>query len=122
MQHPHHFSATHWSVILAAGSSKSPQAQQALETLCGRYWYPLYAFLRREGLNSHDAQDLTQDFLTHFLDKDYLADVDRGRGKFRSFLLAALRHFLANHWDKVRAQKCGGGQPVFSLDFGSAEN
>jgi RNA polymerase sigma-70 factor (ECF subfamily) len=102
------FTTTHWSVVLAAGRTDTPQAGQALETLCQTYWYPLYAFARREGNAPEDAQDLTQAFFERFLEKNYLKDVARERGRFRSFLLAALRHFLADQRDRTRAAKRGG--------------
>jgi RNA polymerase sigma-70 factor (ECF subfamily) len=115
------FSTTHWSVILSAGSERREDARQSLEALCGRYWFPLYAFVRREGYSEQDAQDLTQAFFARFLEKDYLHDVDRSRGRFRSFLLASLRHFLANARDHARAAKRGGGRAPLPLDFSQAE-
>jgi len=118
---PEQFTTTQWSLVVAAGAAQSPQARQALEALCRRYWFPLYAFVRRQGIALHEAQDLTQEFFARFLDRDYLGDVDRQRGKFRSFLLAALKHFLANHWDRARARKRGGGKTVFSIDYQDAE-
>src|SRR5438477_10992726 len=102
--------ATHWSVVLTASQSASPQAEVALAKLCRVYWYPLYAYVRRQGYGAHDAQDLTQDFFARFLEKNFLAQVHSAKGKFRSFLLAALKHFLANEWDKAKAQKRGGRQ------------
>jgi DNA-directed RNA polymerase specialized sigma24 family protein len=93
------FATTHWSVVLAAGQSTDPQASAALEELCRTYWYPLYAFVRRDGYSAPDAQDLTQEFFARLLQKDYLAQVERQKGKFRSFLLAALRHFMADQRD-----------------------
>lgn len=116
------FLTTHWSVVLAAADTSSPQAPQALATLCQAYWYPLYAFVRRQGHSPHDAQDLTQAFFARLLEKGYLKDVDRQRGRFRSFLLASLKHFLANQWDRARALKRGGGQQVISLDERDAES
>jgi len=116
------FSTTHWSIILRAGSERRVDARQALEALCERYWFPLYAFVRREGYSEPDAQDLTQGFFTRFLEKDYLHDLDRSRGMFRSFLLASLRHFLANARDYARAAKRGGGRTPLSLDFAQAED
>src|SRR5437867_12326210 len=83
------FATTHWSVVLAAGDSASPQAADALEQLCRTYWYPLYAFIRRSDHDEETAKDLTQSFFLRFLEKDYLKDVDRNRGRFRSFLLAS---------------------------------
>lgn len=106
------FAATRWTVVLTAGKGQS----RALEELCRTYWYPLYAYVRRRGYEPHDAEDLTQEFFARLLAKNYLADVRREKGKFRSFLLAALKHFLANEWDKARAQKRGGGQTFVSLD------
>lgn len=115
------FSTTHWSIVLAAGRRPSPHARQALEALCLRYWFPLYAYVRRSDFSSADAQDLTQEFFTRLLDKDWLLDVDPQRGKFRSFLLAALRHFLANARDCQRAKKRGAGRAPVALDFTAAE-
>jgi RNA polymerase sigma-70 factor (ECF subfamily) len=100
----------------------SPQSQQALETLCGNYWYPLYAYVRRQGHSAHDAQDLTQAFFARLLEKNYLADVQREKGRFRSFLLASLKHFLANEWDREQALKRGGGKRLIALDEDSAES
>lgn len=110
------FTTTHWSVVLAAGLSESPQAAQALETLCGVYWYPLYAYVRRRGHGHEDAQDLTQAFLLQLLERKSFARVDRDKGRFRSFLLAGLNYFLADAHDHASAQKRGGGQPARSFD------
>ena len=110
------FAATRWTVVLAARRETSPQARVALEELCRQYWYPLYAYVRRSGYESHEAEDLTQEFFVRLLAKNYLAEVDPEKGKFRSFLLASLKHFLANEWDKARAQKRGGGRTFVSLD------
>jgi RNA polymerase sigma-70 factor (ECF subfamily) len=115
------FATTHWSIVLAAAHDSRPDAQAALATLCETYWYPLYAYVRRCGYEGHDAEDLTQEFFARLLDKDYLASVDRNKGKFRHFLLAALRHFLANERDRARALKRGGGRTVVSFDRGEAE-
>ncbi|MBI5772644.1 MAG: sigma-70 family RNA polymerase sigma factor [Verrucomicrobia bacterium] len=118
-----HFAETHWSLVLtAARGGDSTRAGDALAALCQTYWYPLYAFVRRQGHAPHDAQDLTQEFFARLLAKNWLADVNRERGRFRSFLLAAMKHFLANEWDKAQAQKRGGGEHnFFSLDAESAE-
>jgi DNA-directed RNA polymerase specialized sigma24 family protein len=118
---PAEFAATRWSLVLSAKANDSPQSDDALETLCRNYWRPLYAYIRRQGLSPHDAQDLTQAFFARLLEKNYLAAVVPGKGKFRSFLLASLKHFLANEWDKARAQKRGGGKPFISLDYEAAE-
>ena len=115
------FATTHWSVVLASAQGDSPQAAAALDQLCRTYWYPLYAFVRRQGHSPHDAEDLLQAFFARFLEKHYLDDVDRSRGRFRSFLLAALRHFLADEWDKAMADKRGGRVQTVSLDSQTAE-
>jgi RNA polymerase sigma-70 factor (ECF subfamily) len=117
------FTPTHWSVVLAAAAcSDSIHARDALERLCRNYWLPIYAFVRRQGHNPHDAQDLTQEFFARLLEKNYLARADRDKGRFRSFLLASVKHFLANEWDKARAQKRGGRHMVISIDAALAES
>ena len=110
------FATTHWSVILTAGGADSLQAAEALERLCGTYWYPVYAFVRRRGYGADNAQDLTQDFFAQLLARHRLHVADPSRGRFRDFLLACLRNFLSNEWDKVRAAKRGGGQPAIPFD------
>jgi RNA polymerase sigma factor (sigma-70 family) len=115
------FATTHWSVVLAARQGDSSVAAVALEKLCRTYWYPLYAFLRRDGRSPHDAQDLTQEFFTRLLQRKFLENVGSQKGKFRSFLLAALKNFLCDEWDKARAEKRGGGQTFISLDDHNAE-
>ena len=110
------FSTTRWSVVLAAQGHDTVPAQAALGALCETYWYPLYAYVRRRGHSPHDAQDLTQAFFEKLLEKNYLADVVREKGKFRAFLIASLKHFLANEWDRARAAKRGGGKTPISLD------
>ncbi len=115
------FVTTHWSVVLSARQKGSPQSLAALETLCRTYWYPLYAYVRRQGQSPPDAQDLTQEFFARLLQKDYLKAAAREKGRFRTFLIVALKRFLANEWDRVRAQKRGGGQPLVSLDTELAE-
>jgi DNA-directed RNA polymerase specialized sigma24 family protein len=110
------FTTTHWSVVLAAGQCGTAQSAQALEALCRTYWFPLYAFVRRRGYLEHEAQDLTQEFFARLLEKDSLRAVDRGKGKFRSFLLAALAHFLAKEWRRANTQKRGGGVSFLPLD------
>lgn len=117
----HVFATTHWSVVLQAGENHSPQGRAALERLCRTYWLPLYAFLRRQGQSEEDAQDLTQEFFAALLARGDFQTVDARKGKFRTFLLAALTHFLANQRDRARAAKRGGGQPVLSLDTITAE-
>jgi len=115
------FTTTHWSIVLAAGQQDSPHTDQALALLCQTYWHPLYAFIRRKGYQEHEAKDLTQEFFARLLEKNYLRAVDRNKGKFRSFLLAALDHFLANEWRNAHAQKRGGGVALISLNDDSAE-
>src|SRR5262249_60785893 len=90
------FATTCWSVVVAARDAGAPEAQEALATLCSSYWYPLYVYIRRQGFAAHEAEDLTQEFFTRLVEKDFLAGVDRGKDKFRSFLLAACTHCLAN--------------------------
>lgn len=115
------FVTTHWSVVLTARRTDTTRAQAALALLCQAYWYPLYAYVRRRGYDAHDAQDLTQEFFARLLAHDWLAQADRERGRFRSFLLAALSHFLANEWDRARAQKRGGAVEIVPLQLDSAE-
>jgi RNA polymerase sigma-70 factor (ECF subfamily) len=115
------FGTTHWSVVLAARDRDAPQAEQALAALCEAYWYPLYAFVRRQGHDPDQAADLTQEFFARLLEKDYLKAVDRTRGRFRSFLLAACTHFLANERDRAHAMRRGGGRPPVSIDVRRAE-
>ncbi|HLP78868.1 MAG TPA: sigma-70 family RNA polymerase sigma factor [Candidatus Paceibacterota bacterium] len=115
------FALTHWTVVFAAGRPDSPDAREALEKLCSAYWPPIYAFVRRQGYNPHDAQDLTQAFFARLLEKNSFADADRAKGRFRSFLLGALKHFLANEWDKANAQKRGGGKVLIPIDTSTAE-
>jgi RNA polymerase sigma-70 factor (ECF subfamily) len=115
------FNTTHWSVVLLAGQAEGSQAEAALENLCRAYWYPLYAYVRRQGHPPHDAQDLTQEFFARLLEKKYLRFAAQERGRFRSFLLKSLQHFLVNEWVRGQAQKRGGGRKVLSLDDEVAE-
>ena len=108
-------------MVLKAGRGGGAQADQALARLCQTYWYPLYACARRRGYQAHDAQDLTQEFFSRLLDRRLLARADPGCGRFRSFLLASMNHFMANEWEKARATKRGGGQRALSLDLAAAE-
>ena len=107
--------------MLAAGQRHTPQSDQALEELCRTYWFPLYAYVRRRGYSKEDAEDLTQTFFARFLEKNYLAGLSAERGRFRAFLLVALKHFLANEWDKSQRQKRGGGVTPLSLDWQTAD-
>jgi RNA polymerase sigma factor (sigma-70 family) len=115
------FATTHWTVVLAAGNRSTPQSDLALEQLCRTYWFPLYAYVRRRGHTTEDAEDLTQAFFARFLAKNYLEGLSAERGRFRAFLFASLKHFLANEWDKSRRQKRGGGEVPLSLDWQTAD-
>jgi RNA polymerase sigma factor (sigma-70 family) len=107
--------------VLAAGRPSTPQADHALEELCRTYWYPLYAYVRRQGHSKEDAEDLTQSFFARFLERNYLEGLSSEKGRFRAFLLAALKHYLANEWDKSQRQKRGGGVAPLSLDWRDAD-
>jgi RNA polymerase sigma-70 factor (ECF subfamily) len=115
------FHTTRWSVVLAARHGSEAAARDALATLCRDYWYPLYAFVRMRGYSAHDAQDLTQAFFADLLVRGS-APADPARGRFRSYLLGALKHFLANDWHRARAQKRGGGETVMEWDALDAES
>jgi len=116
------FTTTHWSVVLSAGRANSPKARDALEKLCHAYGFPLYAFVRRKGFDAAEAQDLTQEFFVHLLERQDLATVHPDKGKFRTFLLIALSHFLANEWERLRTEKRGGKLVFISLEEAAAEN
>jgi RNA polymerase sigma-70 factor (ECF subfamily) len=111
------FAATRWSVVLAAGHPSSPDSRRALESLCGAYWYPLYAYVRRRVADINEAQDLTQAFFAELLAKNYVGRATSQRGQFRAFLLTAFKHFLSKEWQKGKAQKRGGGTLPIPLDF-----
>jgi RNA polymerase sigma-70 factor (ECF subfamily) len=115
------FHTTHWSVVLSASRKDSAHAAEALEKLCRTYWYPLYAYIRRRGHDAHEAEDLTQEFFTRLLEKNSLAEIKPEGGKFRSYLLTLLKHFLVNEYERHQAQKRGGGQVLFSLEELEAE-
>ncbi len=115
------FVTTRWTVVLQAGRKSSPHSERALAELCQSYWYPLYAYVRRRSRSREDAEDLTQAFFQQFLRKNHLEGLSADQGKFRAFLLAALKHFLANEWDKAGRQKRGGGMPHLSLDWQQAD-
>jgi len=120
-QHAAGFPSTHWSVVLAAGCSSSPESQRALESLCAGYWPPVYAHLRRAGHNGDDASDLTQEFFARLLAASTLNNADAAQGRFRSYLLGALKHFLADERDRANAQKRGAGREILSLDATTGE-
>ncbi len=115
------FVTTHWSVVLSAGRADTPHARDALGRLCQVYWYPLYSYVRGRGYAAEDAQDLTQEFFARLLERNWVGSADPQKGRFRSFLLTAMNHFLADDWDRVKAQKRGGGQRVLPLEAESAE-
>jgi RNA polymerase sigma-70 factor (ECF subfamily) len=116
------FSTTRWTMIVAAGLKSDERAHVAMEDLCQVYWYPLYAHVRRRGYTKEDAEDLTQSFFMRLLENNPLNGLSPERGRFRAFLLAALKHFLANEWDKARSQKRGGKVKILSIDCGDAES
>ncbi len=115
---PREFATTHWSLVLAAKADEASRsrARKALEKLCKAYWYPLYAFVRCRGYSSDEAQDLTQSFFARIIETGGFASADPERGRFRSYLLGAMKHFLANEWHRARAQNRGGGVTVLDLD------
>lgn len=116
------FATTQWSLVLVAGDGDRQEAQQALATLCEAYWLPLYAYVRRRVPDRAEAQDLTQSFFGELLEKNFVASARPERGRFRAFLLTALKHFLSKEWERARAQKRGGGRAPISLDFALAES
>jgi RNA polymerase sigma-70 factor (ECF subfamily) len=122
MQQADDFGTTRWSLVLGAGRPCSQEAGAALAELCQRYWYPLYAYVRRRVGDVSEAQDLTQEFFARLLEKNTLAAASRERGRFRAFLLGAMKNFLANEWDKAKALKRGGGRPPISLALDTAES
>ena len=115
------FATTHWTVVLAAGKRHTPQSDHALEELCRNYWFPLYAYVRRRGHNKEDAEDSVQAFFARFLAKNYLEGLSAERGRFRAFLLASLKNFLANEWKASQRLKRGGGEKNLSLDWETAD-
>jgi len=115
------FLTTRWSIVLQAGREEGEKTKAALSELIATYWYPLYAYVRRRGYSADDAQDLTQAFFTRLLEKNVGGVADPARGRFRAFLLGSLKNFLANEWDRVNAQKRGGGRKLLSLDYEFAD-
>ncbi|MFY9551391.1 MAG: sigma-70 family RNA polymerase sigma factor [Thermoanaerobaculia bacterium] len=116
------FATTHWSLVLAARSGESVESRNALEALCAAYWYPLYAFVRRQGYGAEAASDLTQGYFARLLERRDLKQVDPSLGRFRSFLLASVKHFLSNELDRERAKKRSPDRPLLSLDAEGAED
>ena len=117
----HEFQTTRWSLVLAAGEIGTSESKAALSDLCEAYWFPLYGFLRRQGCDADEARDLTQGYFLALLEKNYLDDVRPDAGRFRSFLLASLKHFVSKQRDRARAQKRGGGATSVPIDLASAE-
>ena len=115
------FATTHWSVVFTARDGDTSKALAAMERLCHSYWRPVYAYIRRDGRQPADAQDLTQEFFHRFIEKEWIDHLQHRRGKFRSFLLTFLKHFLSDERDRAGAQKRGGGQTIISLDELQAE-
>src|SRR5215213_243311 len=119
---PHgQFATTHWSMVLRAGRHDTAGAGEALARLCKIYWYPLYVQVRRRGYSAHDAQDLTQGFFARLLARETLAHADPGRGRFRSFVLTALKNFITDEWQKSQTKKRGSGKIPISIDVDAAE-
>lgn len=118
---PRAFPNTRWSVVLAA-RGPSPESAAALETICRNYWYPLYAYVRRCGRSSHDAEDLTQEFFARLLEKRWLDTADQEKGRLRSFLIVALKRFMNNEWDRASRQRRGGGRAHAPIDTAFAES
>ena len=110
------FTTTHWSVVRTCGADDTVSSGAALEQLCRTYWYPLYTYVRRRGHSVDEAQDLTQEFFARFIEKDWVSAADANKGRFRTFLLTALNHFLAKEWRKEHAAKRGGGRQFVPLD------
>jgi RNA polymerase sigma-70 factor (ECF subfamily) len=115
------FATTRWSLVIAAGHQSSARSSEALASLCEIYWYPVYAFIRRQGYRPEDGADLTQGFFARVLEKNYFHDADPARGRFRAFLCTSVRHFLSNERDRAQALKRGGLRPPISLDVETAE-
>ena len=115
------FVTTRWTIVLEAAEHSTPQAERAMEEICRTYWFPLYAYIRRRGNSPEDAEDLTQEFFRQLLEKHWICDIDRNKGKLRAFLITALKHFMAKEWRKASAQKRGSGRPLLPLDSGIAE-
>ena len=117
---PSDFPTTRWTLVVTAGDPQRKEARSALVSLCERYWYPLYAYLRRRGYSADQAEDLTQGFFIRLLEGRYLGRADPDKGRFRSFLLTSLKFFVADEQDRQRARKRGGGA-VVSLEFSLGE-
>jgi RNA polymerase sigma-70 factor (ECF subfamily) len=119
---PRLFPPTRWSVVLAATQRQSPGSAAALEAICRGYWHPLYTYARRSGRSPHDAQDLTQEFFTRLFEHNWLDTADPGKGRLRTFLIVAFKHFMYKEWRHAAAQKRGGGHTPVELDTATAES
>ncbi len=115
------FNTTHWTAVLNARDNNDTAARESLASLCATYWYPLYAFVRRQGASPHEAEDLTQGFFCHFLERNALACVQPAAGRFRSFLLACLKNFLVNERERRCTQRRGSGAVLLPLEIEDAE-
>ena len=115
------FESTQWSLVLAAQHRSDPSGREAFAHLCETYWLPLYAFVRQKVNDPHHAQDLVQSYFQRAMEKNYVADADPDRGRFRTFLLSSISHFMANEWDRQSAKKRGGGRQFVSIDFRQGE-
>jgi RNA polymerase sigma-70 factor (ECF subfamily) len=120
--HSRRFQTTHWSLVAAAGAPTSAESRAALAALCEAYWYPLYAYLRRRGHGVDSAEELAQAFFAMLIESNTLKNADRSLGRFRSYLLGALKHFLGTQSQQAKAAKRGGGRRIVSLDTADAEN
>src|SRR5436190_1827176 len=116
------FETTRWSIVLAARTGQSVESRDALERLCEAYWYPVYALVRRQGFEAEEARDLTQGYFTRLIERRDLKDVDPTLGRFRSFILASVKHFLSNELDRERTKKRAPERPLLSLDGRDAES
>ncbi len=115
------FMTTRWSVVLTAADRTAPDYDEAMAYLCRNYWYPLYAYVRRRGNSAHETEELTQEFFSRLIEKEFIRDTNPEKGRFRAFLLVCLKRFLANEWDRARAEKRGGKKSIFSIDFRDAD-
>ena len=122
MEQNHQFATTQWSIVRQAGGSDSQESRSALQQLCQCYWYPLYSFVRYKGHDADTAEDLTQSFFATLLQREDIQKAQPELGRFRSYLLAAMKNFLSNEWDKKKAQKRGGDKVHFSMDFSDADS
>ncbi len=116
-----HFTQTHWSLVIQAGNQTTPESTDALERLCRAYWPPIYSFLRRKGFNPHDAQDLAQGFFARLLQRNDFAAADPAKGRFRTYLLGALMHYVSSEYARAQTQKRGGQAVIVPLDATDAE-